>query len=717
MGEAEGRLGASVHAHGTKFVAASGIAERISLCLFDPEGAETDRLELTPDGEGIWSVDAAGVQAGQHYGYRVHGPGDLANGHACDPAKLLIDPAAHRVTGNLKWSLELVTPGVDSAPLVPRSVVAPAVAAVDPSSRPRTPWDQTVIYEAHVAHLTARHGLVPEEQRGRYGGLAAGAVVDHLQRLGVTAIELLPVQQFVSESNLVTEGRRNVWGYNPIAWGAPHAAYASAGGDPLVELRAAVSALHDAGIEVWLDVVFNHTCEGSLGSGPILSWRGFDNAATYRLRHDPAKPHQMVDDDVTGCGNAVDTTSPVMRRLIVELLARWVDDFGIDGFRFDLAATLIREANGPTADHPLLADIAAHRSLADVKLVAEPWDVGMGGYVLGAFPEPWREWNDRFRDSVRDLVRAHATLPEAASAITASAGVFVPRPPSSSVNAVATHDGFGVRDLVTYDNSVEGGHGQRSWNGGVEGPTTDADLLAARGRRQRMLIGLTVLAQGTPMINSGDEIGRTQGGRADGYTLEPSGWGLPWPEADWDLAEWTSEAVALRRACRVLTRDDWVAPADPRIHWYDGWGRPMDDDAWHRTTAIQPDRSLFQLGAAVCDPSGSEPRVDSTASSADTASPEDPEDMNPQWPRALQVVFAPDHAAGETGPAVLLVVVAGLGERKVILPEGIWRERLNAEHPRGSADENRSDDSETHQLSGSISVTGPTLVAFTQHAY
>jgi glycogen operon protein len=576
-------LGATITDGGTRFCVTSGVAERIELCLFDGDGTETDRVDLAASAD-VWSAEVAGVGAGQRYGFRVHGPGRPAEGHACDPAKLLVDPAARRVTGELRWTKELVTPGVDSAGLVPRSVVvAPPSTPVPPVAFARD-WDETVVYEAHVGHLTARHLLVPASARGRYPGLAAPPVLDHLQRLGITALELLPVQHFVSESGLVTAGRRNVWGYNPLAWGAPHAGYASAGESPVTELRAAVAALHEAGIEVWLDVVFNHTCEGSLGSGPILSWRGFDNAATYRLM---AADGGLVDDDVTGCGNAVDTRSPSVRRLVRELLVRWVEEWGIDGFRFDLAATLIREDDGPTAASAFLADLAAEPRLARTRLIAEPWDTGLGGYVVGGFPAPWREWNDRFRDDVRDVWRGEpAPWPALATRLTGSADAFrggaepTERDATAGINAVATHDGFTVADLVTYAEPVGGGHGQRSSNSGLEGPTTDAEVSERRRRRQRALLGTVLCAQGVPMINSGDEIGRSQGGVADGYTLEPDEAGLPWPEADWDLAAWVAAAVAVRRRHPALRRAAWVSPEDPQITWLTAAGAIVEDGAW-----------------------------------------------------------------------------------------------------------------------------------------
>jgi glycogen operon protein len=457
--------------------------------------------------------------------------------------------------------------------------VVVAASAVDPAEHPRTAWDRTIAYEAHVGHLTALHPLVAPAERARYGGLAAPAVIDHLLRLGVTAVELLPVQHFVSESFLVAGGQRNTWGYNPLGWNAPHAGYAKPGGDPEAELRGAVAALHAAGIEVWLDVVFNHTCEGSLGRGPILSLRGFDNAGCYRLI---AGPGGLVDDDVTGCGNAVDSRSPVVRRLIRESLVRWVTEIGIDGFRFDLAATLIRGDDGPVADAPLLLELAEEPALDGVKLVAEPWDIGQDGYALGLFPPPWREWSDRFRDDVRDLWRGRSSWSVGSARLTASAEVFrTPgRDATASISAVTTHDGFTLADLVTYDRAVDDGHDQRSWSGGLEGPTAEPEVREGRRRRQRALLATLACAQGVPQLLAGDEVGRTQGGRANGYALEPWEWGVRWLEADWDLTDWVAAAFALRHAHPVLRRSGWVDHDDPRIRWSDHRGTPLDPDTW-----------------------------------------------------------------------------------------------------------------------------------------
>lgn len=648
-------LGATLGEDGTRFVVTSTVAERVELCLFDLDGAETDRVDLHDEG-GTWSADVGGVGGGQRYGFRVHGPGNPAEGHACDPAKLLIDPAARRITGDLRWSKELVTPGVDSAGLVPRSVVVTPPATPPPPVTVARPWDEVVAYEAHVGHLTARHPLVAAEHRGRYPGLAAPAVIDHLQRLGVTAVELLPVQHFVSEPGLVAAGLRNVWGYNPLGWGAPHAGYASAGASPVAELRAAVAALHEAGLEVWLDVVFNHTCEGSLGSGPILSWRGFDNAAAYRLVEGP---DGLVDDDVTGCGNAIDTGSPTTRRLIRELLVRWVEEWGIDGFRFDLAATLIREDDGPTAASAFLAELAEDERLGGTRLIAEPWDTGLGGYAVGSFPSPWREWNDRFRDDVRDVWRGEpGRWPALASRLTGSADLFRAGPgdpgrdAGAGINAVATHDGFTVADLVTYAEPVGGGHGQRSSNSGLEGPTADVEVTARRRRRQRALLATVLCAQGVPMISSGDELGRSQGGVADGYTLEPGEWGLPWPEADWDLVAWVGAAVALRRRHGALRPPAWIAPDDPQIAWLTASGAVFDDGAW-------------------TDPSET----------------------------AMAVLLAGPDAED----ASVLVLIAPTEPVAFALPEGRWWVALDAAEPRG-------DRPDPEPVEGSLRVEAPGLV-------
>lgn len=589
------QLGATVGADGTTFVVASSVAERIELSLWSPDATEDARIDLHPDRPGAthphpdplgraartWRVTVAGAGAGQAYGFRVHGPADRSIGHACDPAKLLVDPAARRVVGELRRAPDLVRAGVDSADLVPRSVVVGERGPHrDDPGGPATPWDRTVIYEAHVGHLTARHPMVPPEDRGRYRGLAHPAVVSHLVDLGVTAVQLMPVQHFVSEPELVAAGRRNVWGYNPLAWRAPHQAYARPDANPVAELRETVAALHRGGLEVLLDVVFNHTCEGSLGSGAVLSWRGFDNADAYRLRSEAAGAG-LVDDDVTGCGNSIDARSGWMRRLIREALVGWVEDYGIDGFRFDLASTLARGDDGFDPEAPLLAELADEPALAAVKLIAEPWDVGPGGYAVGRFPAPWREWNDRFRDDIGDLWRGRSTWAVGAGRVTGSADIYAGtgRGVTTSVNAVATHDGFTVADLVAYD-PPQGGHGPRSWGSGADGPTTDTEVQAVRRRRQRALLGTVAWSLGVPMILSGDELGRSQGGVADGYTLDPDSAGVDWAGGDQDLCAWVAEAIALRRGNPALRWNRWLDPNEPGLVWRSADGTALGPEGW-----------------------------------------------------------------------------------------------------------------------------------------
>ncbi|HEY4378672.1 MAG TPA: alpha-amylase family glycosyl hydrolase, partial [Acidimicrobiales bacterium] len=485
--------GATPDEAGTRFAAFSSVAERIEVCLFDAEGREHDRIPLAEHEGDVHHGHVPGVGPGQRYGFRVHGPFDPGAGHRCDPSKLLVDPAARRVEGELQWSDTLLARGVDSAPFVPRSVVASVPTPVQAGERPYVGPGRAVVYEAHVHGLTVRHPAVPQADRGTYRALGHPAVIDHLLTLGITVLELLPVHHFVSERKVVRAGHRNLWGYNPLAWGAAHAGYATTGGDPGAELRAAVAALHEAGIAVWLDVVFNHTAEGSAVDGPTLSWRGLDAAAWYRLQ--PGPDGSLVDDDVTACGNTVDLRDTEPRRLVRDVLARWVTEVGVDGFRFDLASALFRGDHGPDRDARLFTELADDPRLDGVAMVAEPWDVGPHGYRLGWYPAGWSEWNDRMRDDARDLWRgAPASLAAWATRLTGSADVFATdgRGPTASVNYVTAHDGFTLADLVAYDRKHNDGNGEAgadgtadncSWNGGAEGPTDDLEILSNRASR------------------------------------------------------------------------------------------------------------------------------------------------------------------------------------------------------------------------------------------
>ena len=594
-------MGATLDGDGATFAVPSTVAERIEVCLFH-DGREQDRVELTQRTGPVHHAHVPGVRPGQRYGYRVHGPYDPAAGHRCDPAKLLVDPLARRVVGGVRWDHPALLPhGEDSADAVPRSVVVDPPEAPAPDEQPRIALDHTIVYEAHVEALTARHPAIPEEHRGTYAGLAHPALVDHLVRLGVTAVELLPIDQFVSERHVVEMGRRNVWGYSPLAWGAPHAGYAVAGGDPVTELRAAIVALHRAGIEVWLDVVFNHTMEWSAAAGPTVTLRGLDAAELYRLRRPDRDGGDgaLVDDDLTGCHNTVDFRSPIARALARQALVRWAVDYGIDGFRFDLAATLLRGDGAPSPDAPFLAELAAEPALADVKLVAEPWDLGPGGYLPGGLPEPWSEWNGRYRDDVRDLWRGErGGLSRGITRIAGSDDVFdtTVRRPSASVTFVTAHDGFTLADLVSHDHKHNAANGEddrdgtddnRSWNGGVEGPTDDGGILDNRRRRQRALLGTLLASRGVPLLLSGDEIGRTQHGNNNAYLLDDGSAWLDWDAADHDLLDWARSAIALRHRHPLLRRDAWLTgeplspDGRPDVTWRRPDGSPADDTYWH----------------------------------------------------------------------------------------------------------------------------------------
>ncbi|MGW0069855.1 glycogen debranching protein GlgX, partial [Streptosporangium sandarakinum] len=442
-------LGATWDGAGTNFSLFSEVAERVELCLFDDEGRE-ERIDL-PEADGfVWHGYLPGVMPGQRYGYRVHGPYEPSQGHRCNPAKLLIDPYAKAVEGEVEWNEALFSyaftdPSVrnddDSAPFMPKNVVVNPFFDWGDDRLPRTPYHQTVIYEAHVRGLTMRHPAVPPEQRGTYAGLAHPAVIEHLRSLGVTAVELMPVHQFVPEHAMVARGLTNYWGYNTIAYLAPHAAYASSDrrGEQVMEFKAMVRSLHEAGIEVILDVVYNHTAEGD-HMGPTLGFRGIDNAAYYRL-HDGDRRYHL---DYTGCGNSLNVRSPHALQLIMDSLRYWVLEMHVDGFRFDLAAALARELHDVDRLSAFFDLIQQDPVISQVKLIAEPWDVGPGGYQVGNFPPLWTEWNGKYRDTVRDFWRGNGSaLPEFASRLTGSADLYASsgRRPVASINFVTCHDG------------------------------------------------------------------------------------------------------------------------------------------------------------------------------------------------------------------------------------------------------------------------------------
>jgi isoamylase len=540
-------LGASYDGVGTNFALFSEVADQVELCLFDSSGAE-ERVALTEVDGFVWHGYLTGIGPGQRYGFRVHGPYDPKAGHRCNPAKMLLDPYAKAIEGSVRFDQATFgyqfggtdqPDGTDSAPYMPRCVVANPYFDWGNDRTPRTPYHQSVIYEAHVRGLTRLHPAVPEDQRGTYAGLAHPAVIEHLVDLGVTAIELMPVHQFVSDGFLTDRGLSNYWGYNTIGFFAPHNAYSAAGqlGEQVPEFRSMVRALHEAGLEVILDVVYNHTAEGN-HLGPTLCFRGIDNSAYYRLTDAPDRSHYF---DTTGTGNSLLMSSPHVLQLIMDSLRYWVLDMHVDGFRFDLAAALARQFHEVDRLSAFFDLVQQDPIVSQVKLIAEPWDVGDGGYQVGNFPPLWTEWNGKYRDEVRDFWRGeHAALPEFASRLTGSADLYDSdsRHPIASVNFVTCHDGFTLADLVSYDrkhneangeDNRDGSDDNRSWNCGAEGPTDDPDILALRARQQRNFLATLLLSQGVPMLLSGDEFGRTQDGNNNGYCQDNELSWLHWP--------------------------------------------------------------------------------------------------------------------------------------------------------------------------------------------
>jgi isoamylase len=627
-------LGATWDGAGTNFALFSEVAERVELCLFDPDPssrytAET-RVAVTEVDGLVWHCYLPGVQPGQHYGYRVHGPYQPERGHRCNPAKLLLDPYGKAVDGQVSWhqavfSYQHGNPRVlntdDSAPYMPRNVVINPYFDWGDDRPPRTPYHETLIYEAHVRGLTMRHPEVPAEDRGSYAGLAHPAVIDHLTRLGVTAVELMPVHQSVPESALVRRGLSNYWGYNTIAFLAPDNRY-SASGAPygqVAEFKAMVRALHAAGIEVLLDVVYNHTAEsGALG--PTLSFRGIDNAAYYQL--DAASPQTYL--DYTGCGNSLNVRNPHPLQLIMDSLRYWVLDMHVDGFRFDLAAALARELHDVDRLSAFFDLVQQDPVVSQVKLIAEPWDVGEGGYQVGHFPPLWSEWNGKYRDTVRDFWRGRpATLPEFASRLTGSSDLYETsaRRPVASVNFVTCHDGFTLRDLVSYDrkhNDANGDDGRdgtddnRSWNCGAEGPTDDSGINELRARQVRNFLVTLFCSQGVPMLLAGDEMGRTQEGNNNAYCQDNGVSWMDWEAAgkQQDLIDLTCALSELRRAHPVFRRRRFfsgqAAPAGTEhigvqdIVWLTPAGRQMTEGDWQ--TGYARSLAVFLNGDAITEP-------------------------------------------------------------------------------------------------------------------
>jgi isoamylase len=631
-------LGATWDGSGTNFALFSEVATAVELCLFDAaEGqagnaaAET-RVALTEVDGFVWHCYLPEVGPGQRYGYRVHGPYRPERGQRCNPAKLLLDPYGKAVDGDVRWHESLFSYRMrdhsalntaDSAAYMPRNVVIDPDFDWGGDRAPRTPYHETLIYEAHVRGLTLRHPRVPPGLRGTYAGLAHPAVIEHLTRLGVTAVELMPVHQFVSERALADRGLTNYWGYNTIAFLAPHNRYSSATGPAaqVTEFKEMVKALHAAGIEVILDVVYNHTAEAD-HLGPTLSFRGIDNAAYYRLRSD--QPQYYV--DYTGCGNSLNARHPHALQLIMDSLRYWIMEMHADGFRFDLASALARELHDVDRLSAFFDLVQQDPVVSQVKLIAEPWDVGEGGYQVGKFPPLWTEWNGKYRDTVRDLWRGNsAALPEFASRLTGSSDLYETsgRRPVASVNFVTCHDGFSLRDLVSYDrkhNEANGEDGRdgtddnRSWNCGAEGPVDDPAINELRARQVRNFLVTLFCSQGIPMMAAGDEMGRTQQGNNNAYCQDND---LSW--VDWeagakqaDLLEFACALSALRRRHPVFRRRRFfsglsaTAPGPGAgggmqdLVWLTPSGQEMTGGDWN--TYYARSLGVFLNGSAISEP-------------------------------------------------------------------------------------------------------------------
>ncbi len=596
-------LGASFNGEGTNFALFSEAAECVELCLFHDDGAET-RVELPETTGFVWHGYLPSIMPGQRYGYRVHGAWDPAHGQRCNAAKLLLDPYAKAIEGQVHWDPavfghrqddhETAEP-TDSAPYMPRAVVVDPAFTWGDDRRPGTPFHETVIYEAHVRGMTRLHPDVDPELRGTYAGMAHPAVIDHLLRLGVTAVELLPVHQFVQDQHLLEQGLRNYWGYNSIGFLAPHNEYSSAGeqGGQVGDFKRMVRALHAAGIEVLLDVVYNHTAEGN-HLGPMLSFRGIDNAAYYRL-----EPDARYYTDYTGTGNSLNMRHPHALQLVMDSLRYWALEMHVDGFRFDLAAALARELHEVDRLSAFFDLVQQDPVLSQVKLIAEPWDVGEGGYQVGNFPTRWSEWNGRFRDTVRSLWNASsASIGDFAYRLTGSSDLYesTGRRPFASINFITAHDGFTLRDLVSYDakhneanleDDRDGTDDNRSWNCGAEGPTDDPAVLERRGQQVRNFLATLFLSQGVPMLLHGDELGRTQLGNNNAYCQDNEVSWVDWEHTDGDLLEFTRRLIRFRRDHPVFHQRRWFegravrGSANRDIAWFGATGEEMVDADWN----------------------------------------------------------------------------------------------------------------------------------------
>ena len=693
-------LGPTWNGHSTNFSLFSENAERVELCLFDADDVE-ERIEVREVTAFNWHVELPGVGPGTRYGYRVHGPYDPPAGHRFNPAKLLIDPYAKAIEGDVDWGAANVLPYVpspdaaedadleiddeDSAPAIPKCLVVDEGFNWEGDEPPRIPWRETIIYETHVRGLTKRHPEVREDLRGTYGGLASEASLAYLQELGVTAIELLPVHHIADESFLYDKGMHNYWGYSTIGFLAPNARYSATGrdGQQVNEFKGMVKALHRAGMEVILDVVYNHTAEGN-HLGPMLSFKGVDNASYYRLVPDDERFYM----DYTGTGNTLNARHPSVLRLIMDSLRYWVIHCHVDGFRFDLASALARELYDVDRLSAFFDTIHQDPVLSQVKLIAEPWDVGPGGYQVGNFPVLWSEWNGIYRDVVRDFWRGEASVAEFASRFTGSSDLYQDgRSTFASVNFITAHDGFTLHDSVTYqekhneanqEGNQDGHDDNRSWNCGVEGETDDPEINALRRRQERNFLTTLFLSQGVPMLLGGDELSRSQGGNNNAWCQDTE---ISW--YDWEMLPdqvaqlaWTRRLIALRRAHPVFRRGKFLEGREqsgsglPDIWWFRADGRRMTQRDWDNGEA----RSLgvFLNGKEILDVASDGARVvDSSflvlfnAHDGDIEFTVPARRFGPRWVNELDTAD-PERVAGEDQVAAREAVVVTARSVKIL---------------------------------------------------
>lgn len=601
-------LGAIWDGKGVNFAIFADNATGVELCLFDgpEESTESARIKIYERDHQVWHIYIPELKPGQLYGYRVHGPYEPNNGHRFNPNKLLIDPYAKAISGTIQWhdslfGYELGHPDKDlsfsesdSAPYIPKSVVIDHNFDWENDSAPKVPYHKSVIYETHVKGFTKLHPDIPEEMRGTYAGLAHSITIDYLKKLGITAVELMPVHHFVTDRYLLDKGLTNYWGYNSIGFFAPDVRYSASGvlGEQVREFKQMVKALHKAGIEVILDVVYNHTGEGN-HLGPTLSFRGIDNASYYRLAEE--KQYYM---DYTGTGNTLNANLPNVLRLMMDSLRYWILDMHVDGFRFDLASTLARELHEVNRLSAFFDIIHQDPTISQVKLIAEPWDVGEGGYQVGNFPPGWAEWNGKYRDCIRDYWRgSESMLAEFAMRFTGSPDLYSDdyRRPTASINFITAHDGFTLHDLVSYnekhnsengENNMDGESHNRSWNCGVEGPTEDPMVNHLRGKQKRNFLTTLFLSQGVPMIVAGDELGRTQNGNNNAYCQDNEISWINWGKADNDLLEFTRKLIHLIKAHPVFCRRKWFKGRPIKgvgledIAWFLPEGNEMSEEHW-----------------------------------------------------------------------------------------------------------------------------------------